>query len=245
MMVLRLPAVLFLAGILAAATARGDDVPLGFSGPGNDGVPDGWKHVTFPSVNDATQYTVADEGSTTVVHAFADKSASFLIRQVPAGFDADATPLLAWCWRVEESVPTGDGKEKSTDDFPARVWVGFETDWSQEGYFARREAAKARERYGFDPPGYWIHYVWAGTGRDRGESFDEPYSTDRFKCMALRTGDDPLNQWFPEKRDPRADFEKLFGRKAPRITAIAIMTDTDDTAGQARASFADLAFVAS
>ena len=242
----RVGSVFVLAVVVTGLALAGEgEHRLGFEAPENGVVPLGWRHVTFPSIERSTRYSSADEDSECVVHAFADRSASVLLRPVPQDISLEETPLLSWRWRVEESVPRGDGKEKSTDDFPARIWVGFETDWSKEGYFARREAEKARERYGFDPPGYWIHYVWAGSGREKGETFDEPYSPDRFKCVALRNEQDSLNQWFREARDPRADFEKLYGRPAPRIVAVAIMTDTDDTNSQARASYADLAFVSS
>jgi hypothetical protein len=233
---------LALAGI---ASARADEIPLGFAGPLERDLPAPWRAIAFPSIDRATSYTVAIESSRVVIRAVAEGSASFVIRRAPEGLSAERTPLLRWRWRVDKAERTGDGRTKGADDFAARIWVGFETDWSQEGWLARREAAKARDRYGFEPPGYWLHYVWAAN-RQHEEAFDEPYQPDHVKCVCLRsTGSDALATWFSERREPARDFERCFHRAAPRVTAVAIMTDADDAKGAATALYSDLAFVSS
>jgi hypothetical protein len=236
-------AVVFVLFMTGAALAG--EVPLGFSGPLEGSLPAGWKHIEFPSIPSSTSYAVVSSGNVPVLHARASSSASFVIRRVPADFDVAETPLLRWRWRVDRTVPNGDGKSKDTDDFPARVWVGFEGDWSTASWRDRREADQIRERTGYTPPLYWIHYVWAGRGRSRGEPFDEPFSPARFKCIALRNILDDLGVWVDEARDPRADFKKLFGRDAPRIVAVAVMTDTDNSSAEAEAYYSEIAFVSS
>lgn len=228
----------------AAHVARAnDEIPLGFDGPRTGALPSDWRHVKFPSVAQVTSYGVAAVGTGVALRAVASRSASLVVRRVPDSLARLSSARLRWRWRVDRTVPAGDGRSKETDDFPARVWVGFKTDWSRESWLVRREAEKARERYGFEPPGTWVGYVWTGRGRQQGEAFDEPYDADRFKCIALRTAGDALGAWCSEDVDPRADWRRLFHGEPPPITAIAIMTDADDTASDAEALFADMAFV--
>lgn len=225
-----------LLGIASAA----DEARLGFQGPLHDGLPAEWRHVRFPSINKATSYAPVSSGDTFVIAARAEGSASVLVRHV-----VDTGERLRWRWKVDRTILAGDGSAKAKDDFAARVWVGFEGDWAQEGWSYRRSGEKLKEAYGFTPPTHWIHYVWAGRGRARGEAFDEPYDPDHFKCIALRSVQDELGAWQDEERDPRLDFERLFGRKPGKITAIGIMTDGDDTDSTAEASYAEIEWVSS
>src|SRR5438132_1267881 len=117
---------LFLVGAALAARA-GDppgDVVLGFEPGGRNGLPNGWQAINFPSVPIPTSYALVASG--TVLQARADASASFVVRRTPDHFDIDKTPLLRWRWRVDRTILPGDGASKATDDFPARVWVGFQ-----------------------------------------------------------------------------------------------------------------------
>ncbi len=45
-----------------------------------------------------------------------------------------------------------------------------------------------------------------------------------------------------EQRDVAADFRALFGREPTRVGKIAVMTDSNDTRGDAEALFGDLMF---
>jgi hypothetical protein len=232
---------LLLLGVLSAR-ASADEFPLGFGGLLENDLPVGWRAVRFPSISHATEYSIVSIESRAVLHALAKSSASIVVRRVPDELSLERTPVLTWRWRVEKTVAASDGRSRETDDFPARVWVGFETDWSKEGWLDRREAESARTRYGFTPPGYWLHYVWAAK-RQPEEAFDEPYQPEHVKCVTLRSGSDALETWFSEAREPARDFERCFHRAAPRVTAVAVMTDSDDTGSTAEALYADLAFV--
>ncbi len=232
----RLLAVLFLLGLAQAA----DPVRLGFTGPLEDGLPAGWKHVPFPSISKTTSYAVVTSGDGLVLAARAKASASIVVRRV-----TDRGDRLRWRWRVDRTILAGDGSSKATDDFPARVWVGFEGDWSQEGFTYRRTGERLKTAYGFTPPTHWIHYVWAGRGRTRGDAFPEPYDGDHFKCLALRSAKDEVGVWVDEERDPRADFKQLFGRDPGKVIALAVMTDADDTGSEASALYAEIEWVSS
>lgn len=221
----RLLALLLLAGV---ATALGDD-PL----------PDDWRHCAFQG-KASTTYAFVTSGNTLVIQAHARSSASCLVKPV-----SDPQGRLHWKWCVTRTIYSGTGADKKTDDFAARVWVGFEGSWDDASWGDKNAAKKLQLDYGFVPPTHWIHYVWAGRGRARGEAFDEPYKPERFKCISLRTALDEVGVWYDEERDVRADFKRLYGREAPRVTALGIMTDGDDTESEAEARYSDIAFVES
>jgi hypothetical protein len=122
--------------------------------------------------------------------------------------------------------------------------VGFEGDWSDASWFEEREADAMREQIGRAPPRRWLQYVWTGRGRTKGEQFGEPYRPETIRCVALRGGDDATARWFDEDVDPRADYARAFGSRAPAIIAVMVMTDADDTRGVAGARYADLRLVA-
>jgi hypothetical protein len=56
----------------------------------------------------------------------------------------------------------------------------------------------------------------------------------------LQSGNAHAGQWQVQRRDLAADFRRAFGRPAPRITGIAVATDTDNTRSRVSAWFADL-----
>jgi hypothetical protein len=60
--------------------------------------------------------------------------------------------------------------------------------------------------------------------------------------LALRGPEVALNVWIKEKRNVRADLQKLFGEDIRYIDAVALMTDTDNSGGQALAYYGDIWF---
>jgi len=58
--------------------------------------------------------------------------------------------------------------------------------------------------------------------------------------IAVRSGRDESGTWQSERHDIVADYRRLFGAEPPRIGAIAIMTDTDNTGATAQAWYDDI-----
>lgn len=235
------------AACLVTAIAWGEETPGRLlarvdGARGQDGLPAGWRHVILPSVDVPSRFTLEPrDGVPLAIHAVSEKAASFLAWQVPKDVDLAKTPWLTWRWRAL-AVPPGDGRSKEGDDFGARVCVGFETDWSKEDFLARVSASRARDRWGQEPPGTSLHYVWAGSGRTKNDSFDEPYQPERVKCIAAQTGG-PSGAWVDEARDVLADYKRLFKKEPPRAIVVALMSDSDDTGTRAEALYAEIAFV--
>src|SRR5689334_11657783 len=108
---LLLVAAAVIAGLLVLAVqAQSSDeagaLQLGWSAPGADGLPDGWKPLTFPKIKRHTRYSMVREGNGYVVKAESDAAASGLVHEVR--LDAARYPTVRWQWKVENLIAKGD-----------------------------------------------------------------------------------------------------------------------------------------
>ena len=83
-----------------------------------------------------------------------------------------------------------------------------------------------------------LMYVWSN--HQAVESVIVHPRTDRVRKLVVESGPPRLQQWLKYQRDVRADFEKAFGEVPGALTAIAIMTDADNTRSQVRAWYGDI-----
>jgi hypothetical protein len=194
------------------------------------GLPSGWEALSFAK-RPATAYEwSAAEGA---LHARADKSASGLIVRFTRPV-AEA-PILRWRWKVARTLPDGDEKRKSGDDYAARVYVAFTYDPSRVGAATRLKYGLAKKLKGEYPPHAALNYIWANR-LPRGEAVPNAY-TSRVMMLAVRSGDAEAGRWHEEERDVLEDYRRLFGEEPPPYAGIAVMTDADDTKGRAEAWF--------
>ena len=201
-----------LAAVLIALPAGADPLVLGRFSSGDT---DGWQVREFEG---ETRYRVVELDGRKMLEANSVSSASslYLERKI----DLSETPVLEWSWRIEKPPGVADERTRDGDDFAARVYVVA----PGEGIFGL-------------PLG--ISYVWAGQARV-GEFWPNPF-TSRVMMFALDSGKGAAGTWRTHKRDVRADFLRLFGRKVDRLEGIAIMTDSDNSGLSARAWYGDLA----
>ena len=201
-----------LAAALAAIPVRAEPLVLGRFSSGDI---DGWQVRAFEG---ETRYRVVELDGRKVLEADSASSASslYLEREI----DLTATPVLEWSWRIEKTPGVTDERTKDGDDFAARVYVVA----PGEGIFGL-------------PLG--ISYVWAGQA-GVGEFWPNPF-TSRVMMFALDSGNGAAGTWRTHKRDVRADFLRLFGRKVDRLEGIAIMTDSDNSGLKARAWYDEIA----
>ena len=203
----------WILGLLLALPALADRVAVGrFS----EGDLSGWQHKSFAG---DTLYELQENTGRLALHATADNAASGLFREVKV--DLERTPYLRWSWRVEHLLGSGDEHSKRGDDYAARIYVVF-----SGGLFFWRSHA--------------INYVWS-SNQPIGSEWPNAF-TGNAKMIAVRAGPAGLQQWLTESRDVKADYRRLFGAEPGEITAIALMTDTDNTGLQADAWYGDIWF---
>jgi hypothetical protein len=98
--------------------------------------------------------------------------------------------------------------------------------------------AVAAKLYGRDLPGRALNYVWTAH-QPAGARWDNPFA-EAAKMISLGRG--PLPEWKEERVDLVADYESSFGTPPPAATALAVMTDADNSCQRAAAAFADFRF---
>lgn len=206
--------------------------------PMKDGLPPEWQPLTFDSVDRLTRYRIVTEDDNAYLHAEARAAASGLVRRVSV--NVRDYPLLKWRWRIAATVKKGDARGKKTDDYAARVYVNFRYDPRKAGRWLRFKYGLAKKKLGEYPPLYTINYIWANKLKQG--AFRLSAYTDRAMMVAVRSGGEKAGQWVEEERNVYEDYKKAFGGEPPRVVQVAIMTDTDNTGGFARADYDDIRF---
>ena len=73
-------------------------------------------------------------------------------------------------------------------------------------------------------------------------TWDNAFAGPNVRMMALRNNSNPTAKWLTEKRNILADLKHQFGNQIRYIDAIAIMTDTDNSMGEAITYYSDMYF---
>ncbi len=206
-----------------------------------DHLPGPWRPLTFKKIPRLTRYRLVGDvvhgREITVVEARSERSASGLVRSV--NVDPRKYPLLRWHWKVPKALAGSAIATKSGDDFAARVYVTFALA-DEASVWERLRFSVLKALYGEEPPGRALNYVWTAN-EPIGTFAPSPY-TPRVYIIVAESETGNLNTWIEEERNVYEDYRKAFGHEAPRITGVALMTDTDDTQATATAYFGDIWF---
>lgn len=183
------------------------------------GVIDGWTEKRFSG---STDYQINRYDGRSCLQASSSMSASGLYHKIRV--DLDKYPYLNWSWRIEQPLRHNHEKKRSGDDFVARVYVVMDGGLA----FWRTRA---------------LNYVWSAH-TEIGENWPNPFAGKSAMMWTLRSGEDTAQQWYQERRNISGDLRAVFGEDVRYIDAVAIMTDTDNTSGAARACYGDIYFSA-
>lgn len=202
------------------------------------GCPTGWKPFQFPKKHKPTVYTIHREGDGCVLKAESIESASAIYREIDV--DIREYPFLKWRWKVENIIKGGIEGTKEGDDFAARVYVTFKYEPEKSTFFERVRIRLMEKMYRIKPPGNVINYVWANRIK-KGEVFSSPF-TGKVKVVAVESGDELAGRWTDEQRDLYGDYRRLFKDEPPKVTGVAVMTDSDNTKERATGWYGDIIF---
>jgi hypothetical protein len=195
-----------------------------------------WESMTFKKIEAHTHYALVSDHGRTVLKADSRASASGLVRKVslrPGDY-----PWITWSWKVSNILEKGDVREKSGDDYAARIYITFAEDPATLSFFKRTKMAAIKLLYGETPPSAALAYVW-GNRAAVGSIHPNPY-TDRVQMIVIESGPAHVNQWRSARRNMVEDFHTAFGTAPPPLSAIAVMTDTDNTGEAAMAWYGDI-----
>ena len=171
-----------------------------------DGLSHKWEEKSFRG---RTKYEVTREDNVLCVKATSTASASALYYKIK--YDPKDYPILNWHWKVGGVLSKGNALYKNGDDYAARVYVVFPS-----LAFWRTKA---------------LNYIWANT-LPQGDAVPNPF-TSNVVMIAVESGPEQTGQWVEERRNILSDYRKFFGTDSLEVGAIAIMTDTDNTGGEA------------
>ncbi|MGZ5056429.1 MAG: DUF3047 domain-containing protein [Methylobacter sp.] len=177
----------------------------------------GWEHQRFKG---ETRYQLQTLDGVVVLKADSQSAASGLFKE--QRIDLEQTPFLNWSWRIASRLRRLNEQSKAGDDYAARVYVvvkGGLAFWQTRA----------------------ISYVWAGNSA-KDSVWPNAFAGSHAMMMALRGPEASTNVWYSEKRNVRADLQKLFGEDLRFIDAVALMTDTDNGGGQVSAFYGDIWF---
>ncbi|WP_312846307.1 DUF3047 domain-containing protein [Marinobacter arenosus] len=196
----------------------------------------GWEPLEFPKIDEHSRYELVTEDGTQVVRADTNGGASGMITRL------DVQPgdslILRWRWKVSNVFEQGDAREKSGDDYPARIYVAFKFQPEKAGFFERAKRKTVEVLFGESLPGNALNYIWANT-LPEGETVPNPY-TEKTMMVAVNSGNERAGEWVTVERDIVADYRRAFGEAPPPLVGIAIMSDSDNTGETATAWYGDI-----
>jgi hypothetical protein len=169
-----------------------------------------WKEKSFKGF---TRYSVTKKDDRWCIKAESDASASGLYYEID--YNPVEYPIINWSWKIDHIISKGDAKTKQGDDYAARVYVVFHS------FFFWKTRA--------------INYIWANK-LPRGEFIPNSYTSNAI-MIAVQSGSENAGKWILERRNVVEDYRAGFGGDPPKIGAIAIMTDTDNTGEKAKACY--------
>ena len=203
-----------------AADADGLKIPVSDDPPFRlpaDGVPSGWELREF--AGRAQVELVRGEGGL-ALHLRSERASFALYRDVVVSLDE--FPMLAWSWKVTRLPAGGDVRAAARDDQAAQVYV----------VFPRWPSPRTNSDV--------IGYVWDTTA-PVGTRVPSPRAPN-VRIIVVASGATGLGAWYHYQRNVAEDYRALFGRRPPRVGAIALMIDTNDTGTVAEATMGRLLF---
>lgn len=175
----------------------------------------GWENTTHFPWDPKNVYTRLDTAEGPVVRVDSHGAASMLLRRVT--LDPGREPLVTWRWRIAAPMVGADETDRDKDDCAARVYF----------LWGLRSRADLLSTTG-------VGYVWGRT-RPVGAVTASPF-TGQIGVFTLRSGELGVGRWQTERRDLDADYRAFFKRPPPGpVTAVVLLTDTDQTKGRATA----------
>ncbi len=205
---------------ILVADAEGLRIPMSDEPPFRlpaQGVPSGWELREFSGRADIELVRGARG---LAFHLRAERASFALYRDLVVGLDE--FPALGWSWRIVRLPTGGDVRQAGRDDQAAQIYV----------IFPRWPSPRTQSDV--------IGYVWDTTA-PVGTMLRSPKAAN-VRIVVVESGQARLGTWRRQWRNVAADYRTLFGRHAPRVGAIAVMIDSNDTASGAEATIGDLIF---
>ncbi len=124
---------------------------------------------------------------------------------------------LSWRWKVSNIYEAGNAREKSGDDYPARIYVAFEFQPDKAGFFERAKRKTVEVLFGETLPGNALNYIWANQLPE--QSMVANAYTDKTMMIAVNSGPSRVGEWVTVTRDLVADYRQPSAKNRPPLWA--------------------------
>jgi len=198
--------------------------------------PKNWQPLTFNSIENKTAYFLDRDNNKVIFKAVSNASASGYIKKL--SIEPKDYPILQWQWKIDKLLEKADINSKEGDDYPARIYITFEYDKERLSGWESFKVDLYKSLHGEDPPLAVLNYVWDNK-QPIGYSTANAY-TNRVQMIVSQTGNTHVGKWVTQQVNIYEDYKRVFGEAPMKITAIAIMTDTDNTGESATAYYGDI-----
>lgn len=239
---------ILLAALLAGACATvpappreaaGAPSPAPFSAATAHGeLPAGWEPFRITRLKKPTDYRLVRHDGKVVLEATADASASGLHFHTRA--DPREHPWLAWKWKVPQANGKADNTLAQAEDSPARVIVVFEGGRDRLPPHEQMNSDLAKAMGGNELPYATLMYIWENR-LPEGAIIDHHF-TSRVKMIVAASGRDHVGTWQEERVNLLEDYRRAFGEDPPRVRAVGVMSDSDNTRARTVAWYGDIRF---
>ena len=175
-------------------------------------LPAGWQ----VKVNHGTpEIALARDGAGAAIHLKSRRSSFGL----ECGVDVDPgqLPFLQWNWKVAELPQGGDFRHSRTDDQAAQVLVAF----------ADRRV---------------VTYLWDSTAPKGTMQPASSMPLVHIFAVVCQSGPQEANRWIREVRNVREDYERAYGRSAPRVKGLRLQINSQHTGTGAESWFGEVSF---
>ena len=223
---------------LAPEASAGHVTAFSLARPGEEW-PGAWRLWRLSKLKKLTSYQLVDHNGSVVVKAMSAASASGLVH--PLDIDPRERPVLQWRWKVPRLIAGADNAQRNTEDAPVRVVLSFAGDIDSLPLEDRLFFDRMRAFTGHQLPYATLMYIWENRA-EPGTIIPNPHS-GRIQMVVAESGPARTGTWKLESRNVYEDYKRAFGTEPGRITAIAIMTDSDNTGDSVEAYYGDIAFL--
>jgi hypothetical protein len=167
---------------------------------------DEFKELKVRKVKGETKWSLGSNEAGRFIRAEAEGKGSGLGKEIL--IDLTKTPFINITWKVEKDLSGIVENSKKGHDYAARVFVIKKT-----GSTALSNRA--------------INYVFS-SNNEIGKNWPSPYTKKSIDYVLSSTKKN-LNEWVTVKANVKEDFMNLLGIEVNELTAVAIMTDTDNS----------------
>ena len=181
----------------------------------------GWDPGRLPSdwqvkVNHGhPDFSVCSDDLGPCLHLKSVKASFALERRVD--IDAAEMPFLTWRWKVTQFPAGGDFRHSASDDQAAQVLVAF----------ADRRV---------------LTYIWDTSAPKGAAQSASNIPLVHIFAVVCESGAAQANQWVSESRNLAADYERAFGKAAPKVNGLRIQINSQHTGTVAESYFGEVAF---